>query len=102
MDLKPTDARLDEVGRINADIRKLAPILLDLKPADFALPPVPDSVLARPFTDSKGRRYAILVNKDVKNTARVKLSAPAVDMLTGTETLEVTLQPGGGILLRLR
>ncbi|HET6455143.1 MAG TPA: beta-galactosidase, partial [Armatimonadota bacterium] len=97
MDLKPMDSRLEEVGRINADITKLAPTLLRLKPADFKLPEVPASVVAKGFTDGKSR-YLILANKDTKNS--VTVAVQGIDVLTGLMPPS-SLPPGGGLVLRI-
>lgn len=103
MNLKPMDGRLAEVGHINADITKLAPILLKLKPTELDLPVMNDSIVAKPFTDPSGARYAIVVNKDVKQSVAVKWTgAPPTDMLTGLRTRSLLiLKPGEGRLLRL-
>jgi hypothetical protein len=102
MDLKPMDGRLDEVGRINAHVTRLAPTLLKLRPADFKLPDMPASVLAKGFTDGKVR-YVILANKDVKNSARLTWTgASASDILTRMKIgSEVSLAPGAGMVLKL-
>jgi hypothetical protein len=102
MDLKQMDSRLDEVGRINADIRKLAPTLLKLRPADFTLPEVPSSVIVGAFSDGK-KRYVILANKDTGSPARLSWKAGvATDILEGRKIAsEITLAAGGGMVLRL-
>ena len=50
MDLKPIDGRLDELERLNADLDRLSPTLLSLRPAEVAPPEVPGSVVARAFS----------------------------------------------------
>ena len=99
MDLKPMDSRLDEVGRINADIKKLAPTLPKLKPADFKLPEMPPSIVAKGFTDGKSR-FVIIANKDTKNAVSLNLDLKSVDVLTGSPPAS-TLPPGGGMVLRV-
>ncbi len=103
MDLKPMDGRLAEVGRINAQIHKLAPTLLRLKPAEFALPSVPDQCLVKGLIGPGGAKYAVIVNKDTKREAVIPWTAKGtVDMLTKAEIgASIKLPAGGGVLLRL-
>jgi len=102
MQLKPMDQRLDEMGKINADIKKLAPVLLKLKPADFPVDISNDKIVARGFTD-KRVKYVILANKDIKNPQTVKWNGKlATNVLTGKPvTSDFTLEAGAGVLLRL-
>lgn len=104
MELKPMDGRYAEIARINADIKKLSPVLLGLKAADFAVPAKSESVLAKPFVDASGVRYVILASKDTKRRAVVRWEGdPATDVLTGSSAGSViTLEPGAGRLLKLR
>jgi len=104
MDLKQMDARWDEIGRINADLRKLAPTLVGLEPAEFPIPLTgSESVVARGFTDRSGTRYAILANKDTKAKAMARWSGePPINMLSGLRLRPlIVLEPGGGKLVRL-
>jgi hypothetical protein len=103
MDLKPMDGRLAEVGRVNEQVTKLAPLLLKLRPAEFTLPTVPEQVLGNGFVDPKGVKYIILANKDVKYEAMIPWTAKGpVDMFTESEIVAaVKLPPGGGIVICL-
>ena len=103
MDLKPMDGRLDEVGRLNANIKKIAPTLLKLKPAEFDIAVKNDLVLAKAFTDPSGARYAIVVNKDVKRSVSAHWTgALPTDVLTGLRIRSLLiLKPGEGRLLKL-
>lgn len=104
MDLKPMDGRLDEVGRINEQVTKLAPTLLKLKPAEFTLPAVPEQVLTKGFTDPRGVKHVILANKDVKREVVIPWTARGtVDVLTNGEIgASVKLPAGGGAVLRMK
>jgi len=104
MDLNPTDGRLDELRQINADLDKLAPTLLSLRPADLVAPDVPDSVVARAFLDAEGTRYVILANTDVKNPAIFAWTrVAATNVLTGEKVRsQISLVPGGGKVVRLQ
>jgi hypothetical protein len=102
MQLKPMNQRLEEIGKINADLKKLAPALLKLKLASFPVDISNDKIVARGFTD-KRTKYVILANKDIKNSQIVKWSGkPAVNVLTGKPVSgEFTLEAGAGVVLRL-
>ena len=104
MDLNPIDGRLDELKQINADLDKLSSTLLSLHPAEFIPPQVPDSVVARAFSDARGTRYVILANTDVKNSATFAWTGVATtNVLTGTKVgLQISLVPGGGKLVILQ
>ena len=104
MDLKQPDGRLEEIGKINADLHKLAPTLLNLKPAEFEIPFASDMIIAKGFVDDKGARYVILANKDTRITATGRWTGdPPTDVLTGLRIRPlVILKPGAGRLLRLK
>ena len=103
MNLKPMDGRLEEVGRLNAELKKLTPTLLKLQPATFTVPASAPLLIARPFTDDKGVRYAILANKSAKTAVQFSWGSElGVDVLTGAEVGKtITLQPGAGMVVRM-
>ncbi len=103
MDLKPMDGRWDELGKIDSDVRKLAPTILGLKPAEFDVPVADSSITARAFTDASGVRYAIVVNKDVKQSVAVKWTgALPTDVLTELRIRPLlVLKPGEGKLFKM-
>jgi hypothetical protein len=95
---------LEEIGKINTDLHKLAPTLLKLKPAEFEIPFASDTIIAKGFVDDKGVRYVILANKDTRITATGCWNGdPPNDVLTGLRIRSlVILKPGAGRLLRLK
>jgi hypothetical protein len=103
MDLKPMDGRLDEVGLLNAELKKLAPTLLKLQSATFTIPASAPSLIARAFTDPNGVRYVILANKDAKAAVQFPWDSElGVDVLTGAEVGKtITLQPGAGMVVKM-
>ncbi len=102
MNMNPMDGRLDEMGRLNADIAKLGPTLLSLQPSPLDLPSVPVTVLLKPFVDSSGSRFAIAVNKSITTAVTFAWTDGFVlDVLTNQVLSEVVLPPGGGKLLKL-
>lgn len=102
IDLNTVDGRLNELQQINADIKKLEPVLLSLTPADFKLPEMPDAVVAKAYLGTKDTRYVIIANKDTKNGVELPWEISAKDVLTGkTISGKITLPPGGGKVLRL-
>lgn len=103
MNLKPMDGRLEEVARLNAAMKKLAPTLLKLQPASFAVPVSAPSIIARAFTDPKGVRYAILANKDATKAVQFPWGSElGVDVLTGASIGKtISLQPGAGMVVRM-
>ena len=102
-DLNPTDGRLDELTRINADLDRLSSTLLSLCPAEFAPPKVPGSVVARAFSGAQDSGYVIVANKDVKNAITFTWTgAAATDVLSGEEVgSQILLGPGDGKVLEL-
>lgn len=102
MDLKPMDGRLDEIAKQNADLKKLAPLLLTLKRTDEKLD-LPDTVYAHTFTDASGGRYVIVANRSGAKPVYFKASfGPATDMLTGAKTSAgISLKPGAGKVLKM-
>lgn len=102
MQLKPMDGRWAEVGRINADIKSLAPTLLRLKPSPDKLA-FPATVLANTFADPDGARYVIIANRSATKSVYVAWPhAPATDVLTHAKvTSGTSLQPGAGKLLKM-
>jgi hypothetical protein len=103
MDLKPIDGRLDELERLNADLDRLSPTLLSLRPAEVAPPEVPGSVVARAFSGADEARYVIVANTDVENPITFAWTGPgATDVLTGREIgPEIELAAGDGKVLEL-
>jgi len=103
MNLNQMDGRLDELEQFNADLDKLSPTLLSLRPAEFATPEVPEPVVIKAFTGNKNGRYVILVNKDTKNEVVFDWTGAANDVLTGEKIgSQILLGPGGGKVLKLR
>ena len=102
--LDPIDGRLDELKRINADLARLSPTLLTLRPMDLRLPDVPDAVVARAFSGMPFTRYVVLANKDVKQKTRfIWNGVTATDVLTGKEVgSQIELAAGDGKLLQLQ
>lgn len=102
MDLSSKDGRLNELQNINGVIKKLEPVLLALRPAEFKLPAMPDTVVARAFTGPKNTRYVIIANKNTRMSATCQWSVRATDVLTGKDVgPNITLLPGDGRLLKL-
>jgi len=103
MDLNQMDARLDELKHINADLDKLSPTLLSLRPTESVPAEVPDGVVIKTFTDPRQGCYVILANKDTKNPVTFAWTqAAAVDVLTGRQIgPQISLDPGAGKLLKL-
>jgi hypothetical protein len=62
-DLRPTSPVYDEVKKILAEIKKLGPVLLDIKPvAGLATVNAPHEI--QTFADAHGVRYLLVVNND--------------------------------------
>ncbi len=104
MQLKPIGPGWDSLTKINADMKKLAPTILKLKPAKFTIPATTGKLIANTFIHENGAKYVILANKDLDNpiSAQWKGKLP-VDVLTGKEiNADIKLLPGAGMLLKIR
>jgi len=104
MQLKPIGQGWDALTKINADMKKLAPTLLKLKPAKFLIPATTGKLIANTFIHENGNKYVILANKDLDNPVSAKWKGKLpVDELTGKEiNADIKLLPGAGMLLRIK
>jgi len=102
MDMTPSDDRLSEIGKINAKLKTLAPLLLKLKSTGSSIPSLPPSVYGNAFKDASGTQYVIVANKSTTTEVSMPWSGSATDVLTG-EKLEgtIVLAPGKGRVLKL-
>ena len=112
--------RWREVGLLAREIRKLAPTLLDLTPADDSVK-LASNQIAHTLKDGKGRLYLFVVNVDTGESEKVSVSLdvaaakgrkPRVfrlpsnrpvpcELRGGGMTWEETLAPGRGALYRI-
>jgi hypothetical protein len=102
----------DEVQRLSAELKKLAPTMLSLSPTSgFATADA--GIEVRSFKDRNGGRFVILANYDTKSAKDVslKVSLPnissLVNVLTGDKVAvrngkaALQLKPGDGAVLRV-
>lgn len=108
---------LDEVGRVAADLTRLAPVMLTLQrlKVDGAFPAYLD---VQGFSNNAGGHFVMAVNKDTTAAHFINLALPdakihqVIDVRTGEplsltqresgKTVQLDIQPGDGILLQVK
>ncbi|MDD2486272.1 MAG: beta-galactosidase [bacterium] len=65
---------LSEIGRIGEEIKILSPFLMELKPVESLIDDISEPLDIRSFVDNRGNKVLIVVNKNISETAALRLN----------------------------